>query len=384
MAVPLVDLSAQYASIRTAVDGALSRLLPTADFILGEDVQRFEEAFAAYCGTRHCVSVASGTEALHLTLRGLGIGPGHEVIVPANSFAASAFAVSHAGATPVFVDVNADDSCLDVRWLEHAVTARTRAILPVHLYGQPAPMDGILRVARRRGLKVIEDACQAHGAEYRGRRAGSLGDAGCFSFYPTKNLGAYGDGGAVVTDDSRLAERLRLLRHYAQPQKNVHIEVGYNSRLDSLQAAILRVKLDHLDRWNDARRGAAARYADLLADTGVVLPRARAEVRHVFHLYVVRHARRDALAGYLSSRGVGSGVHYPVPLPHQAPYRAARSVPAGVPVATRLAREILSLPLYPELQERQLAVVAEAVGAFARSSGPSPRHEEPATLPSKR
>jgi dTDP-4-amino-4,6-dideoxygalactose transaminase len=383
MAVPLVDLGAQHQSIRPQLDAALSRVLARADFILGEDVQRFEEAFAAYCGAKHCVSVASGTEALHLALRGLGIGPGDEVIVPANSFVASAFAVSHAGATPVFVDVDADDHCLDVRWLEGAITPRTRAILPVHLYGQPAPMEPILRVARRRGLQVVEDACQAHGAEYRGRRTGSLGAAACFSFYPTKNLGACGDGGAVVTDDSALAGRLALLRHYAQPRKNVHTEVGYNSRLDSVQAAILRVKLDHLDGWNEARRTLAARYAELLAGTDLLLPRGRSEVRPVYHLYVVRHPRRDALGAFLAARGIGTAVHYPVPLPHQAPYRGARSVPAGAPVASALAREVLSLPMYPELQEAQLVAVAEAVGAFAASPS-TPGRGEPAAAPSVR
>ncbi len=374
--IPLVDLTAQYESIQAEMDATLRRVLRRGEFILGPDVGRFEEQFAAYCGARHCVTVASGTEALHLVLRGLDIGPGDEVIVPANSFVATAFAVSHAGATPVFADVDANDYCIDPRRVEEALTARTRAIIPVHLYGQPAAMDEIAAIARHHRVKLIEDACQAHGAEYRGRRVGTLGDAACFSFYPAKNLGCYGDGGAVVTNDAALAGRLRLLRHYAQARKNVHAQIGFNSRLDTVQAAALAVKLAHLDHWNERRRAVACRYRELLRGLAVDLPAARPDARHVFHLYVIRHSLRDELAAFLAARQIASGVHYPVPVPHQAPYRGARTHPAGAPVASRLAGQILSLPMFPELAEGEIRAVCQAIAAFEEAA--RARHLEPA------
>jgi dTDP-4-amino-4,6-dideoxygalactose transaminase len=370
--VPLVDLVAQYRDLRERVLPAMERVMEAGDFILGEEVGRFEAAFAAHCGVRHCVGVASGTDALLLGLRALGIRPGDEVVVPANTFVATALAVSHAGAVPVFADVCEDDHCLDPAALEAALTPRTRAVIPVHLYGQPARMDEILAIAARYRLRVLEDACQAHGARYRGAPAGSLGHAAAFSFYPGKNLGAYGDGGAVVTDDPYVADRLRLDRQYGQRVKYVHDTIGHNSRLDTLQAAVLRIKLEELDGWNARRRALADAYSAALAGTGLELPEARPEVEHVRHLYVVRTPARDALLARLHERGIGAGIHYPVPVHLQAPYRGARTVPEGAPVATRLAGEILSLPLYPEMETAQVERVAGEVRAFSAGEGNAP------------
>ena len=361
MRIPLVELAGQYRMLRDEILPAMDGVMSEAQFILGEEVTRFEEEFAAFCGARHCVGVASGLDALQLALRAAGIGPGDEVITAANTFIASALAVTHAGATPVLADVRADDFNLDPEAVERAITPRTRAILPVHLYGQPARMDEITNIARRHGLRVIEDACQAHGARYGAQRAGALGDAGCFSFYPGKNLGAYGDGGAVVTDDPRIAERLRLDRNYGSRVKYVHDSAGHNSRLDTLQAAVLRIKLRRLDGWNARRRELAALYRERLADAGVLLPAEMRGVEHVWHLFVIRHPERDRLLTDLHARGIGAGVHYPIPIHRQAPYAGIRTVPDGAPVSTRLAGEILSLPLYPEMTDAQVAEVADVV-----------------------
>ncbi|MCA9245486.1 MAG: DegT/DnrJ/EryC1/StrS family aminotransferase [Planctomycetales bacterium] len=360
--IPFVDLVGQCRSLREDVMSAIGDVVDSAGFILGKQVELFEEEFAEYCQARFCIGVASGTDALHLSLRALGIGPGDEVITAANSFIASAYGISHAGATPVLVDVDPDDYTLDPQWLEEAITPKTKAILPVHLYGQPARMDEIREVADRHGLKIIEDACQAHGAEYRGRRTGSLGDAGCFSFYPGKNLGAFGDGGAIVTNDADLAERLRLIRNYGQRVKNEHSMMGYNSRLDTLQAAILLVKLSRLDEWNDLRRRAAACYRQVLGPIeGIVLPIERDDARHVYHLYVVRHADRDVLIQTLGQQQIQCGVHYPNPMSLAAPYANARCVPDGLPVTSRIANEIVSLPMYPEITELSIARVGAAI-----------------------
>lgn len=365
MNIPLIDLPGQFRELREEVLSAVEGVMRNARFILGEEVERFEHAFAAYCGAAHCVGLANGTDALHLALRALDIGPGDEVIVPANTFIATAIAVKSVGATPVFVDVSADDFNLDVPLFASAVTPRTKAVLPVHLYGQPADMQAVLRVAADHGLKVIEDACQAHGASYQGRRVGTFGHAACFSFYPGKNLGAYGDGGAVVTDDPEFAERLRLLRNYGQKAKNEFSLLGFNSRLDTMQAAVLLVKLKYLDRWNDIRRAWADAYREELADAGLILPREMPGRRHVYHLFVVQHPERDDLLAHLQSCGVQGGIHYPAPLPHTLPFRAAPSVPVGVPTSATLSRRILSLPMCPQLTRDQLAQVAEAIRSFA-------------------
>ncbi|HEX2078548.1 MAG TPA: DegT/DnrJ/EryC1/StrS family aminotransferase [Longimicrobium sp.] len=371
MRIPLVELAGQYRMLRDEILPAMDGVMSEAQFILGEDVARFEEEFAAFCGAKHCVGVASGLDALQLALRAVGVGPGDEVITAASTFIASALAVTHTGATPVLADVREDDFNLDPEAVERAITPRTRAILPVHLYGQPARMDEIRDIARRHGLRVVEDACQAHGARYGAARTGAMGDAGCFSFYPGKNLGGYGDGGAVVTDDPKVAERLRLDRNYGSRIKYVHDSAGFNSRLDTLQAAVLRIKLRRLDGWNARRRELAALYRELLADADVILPAEMRGVEHVWHLFVIRHPERDRLLADLHARGIGAGVHYPIPIHQQAPYAGIRCVPDGAPVSTLLSRQILSLPLYPEMTEAQVAEVADAVRECASARTPA-------------
>jgi dTDP-4-amino-4,6-dideoxygalactose transaminase len=365
MTIPLVNLVAQSDHLRDDVMHAIENVIRKAQFVFGDEVSLFEEEFAEYCGVQHCISVSSGTEALHLTLRAMDIGPGDEVITAANSFAATGFAIAYTGATPVFLDVRDDDYNIDVELMEEAISPRTKAIIPVHLYGQPADMDAIWSIADRYGLKIIEDSCQAHGSRYGDRPTGSLGDAGCFSFYPGKNLGAYGDGGAVTTNNPHVAERLRQLRNYGQPVKYVHNSLGYNARLDTLQAAVLLVKLKFLEAWTERRRDVARLYRELLSPDAVHLPAEKPAVRHVYHLFVVRHEQRDELLEYLKERGIFCGIHYPIPLPEVAPLQVARSVPDGVPVCTALSRQILSLPMYPELTDEQVQTVAEAVNSFA-------------------
>ena len=366
--VPFVDLHAQHDAVAVELRAAIDRVLDTGDFILGHDVDAFEDAFAAYCGTTDAIGVDSGTSALELILRGYGIGPGDEVITAANSFVATALAITHAGAQPVFVDCTADTFTIDVAAIEDAITPRTRAVIPVHLYGQPAPMDDLVAVARRHGLVVVEDACQAHGARYGGRRAGSLGDAAAFSFYPSKNLGAAGDGGIVVTSDRALADRVRLLRNYGQVEKNVvGPAAGFNRRLDTLQAAILCVKLPCLDDWNAARRDAAGWYATQLSDVaGVTVSSPVAGTEPVWHLYVVRVPERDRVRSELAQLGIDSGIHYPVPIPYQGPYRDAHK-PGQFPVAEAAAPAILSLPMFPSLAAADVERVGDALRAVVRA-----------------
>ena len=359
--IPLVDLKAQYAAIQPEVDAAIHRVLREASFVLGREVEEFEHAFATYCGVRHAVGVASGTAALHLALRACGVGSGDEVITTPHTFIATAEAISHCGARPVFVDIDPATYNLDAARVEVAITPRTRAILPVHLYGHPAPMERLRAIAQRYGLPLVEDAAQAHGAAYDGRRVGAWGDAACFSFYPGKNLGAYGDGGMVVTGDAEIAARVRLLRDHGRRAKYAHEVIGYGERLDALQAAVLGVKLHYLDAWNASRRRAAARYRKLLADLDVVLPPDGTRAHSVYHLFVVRAARRDELLRRLHGAGVGAGVHYPQPL-HLQPAYAHLGAGAGCfPHAECAAREVLSLPLYPEITDDQLAAVATAL-----------------------
>lgn len=364
--IPFVDLLAQYETIADEVQRAISHVLHTTDFILGRDVALFEEEFAAYCEASYAVGVDSGTAALELALRACDVGPGDEVITVANTFIASAFAITHAGATPVLVDIDPQTSMMDVAAVERAITPRTKAIIPVHLYGHPVDMDPLLAIAARHGLAVIEDACQAHGARYKGRRVGSLGHMAAFSFYPGKNLGAYGDGGAVVTNDSWLAERVRMLRNYGQREKYHHVEIGYNRRLDTLQAAVLRVKLRHLDAWNAARRTHAQRYRELLADTPLALPAEADYAEAVYHLYVVRTRNRDELRAALHEQGVASGIHYPVPVHLQEAYQSLGYTQGCFPVTEQHAREIVSLPMYAELTQEDIGYVVSSVG---RASG---------------
>ena len=367
MQVPLVDLRAQYQGIKDEVLAAVAGVFEEMHLYLGPNLQAFEEEFAAYCGARYAVGVGSGTDALILGLRAAGVGPGDEVITVAHTFFADVEAIALVGARPVFVDVEPDTYCLDPATLEAAITPRTRAVIPVHLCGQPADMTPILEVARRHGLFVLEDACQAHGALYQGRRVGTWGDAACFSFYCSKNLGAYGEGGALVTNDEQIAAGVRRLRDHGSDVRYEHAEIGTNARLDELQAAVLRVKLRRLDDWNECRVVAAAAYTQALADSGLALPTVRPDRTHVYHLYVVQTPRRDALQAYLTERGVSTRIHYPIAGHLQPAARDWSRGPGSLPVTERLVDRVLSLPMYPELAPEQIAYVAECVRAFDAS-----------------
>jgi dTDP-4-amino-4,6-dideoxygalactose transaminase len=358
--IPYLDLKAQYRCIKSEIDEAVARVLESGQFTLGDEVTAFEREFAEYSGGGEAIGVNSGTSALHVALLAAGVGQGDEVITTPFSFAATAAAVLYCGATPVFADIDAATFNLDPSKVEAAISPRTKAILPVHLYGQPAEMDPILAIARKRGIAVIEDAAQAHGAEYRGRRVGSLADMACFSFYPTKNLGAYGEAGAVVTANPEYARTIRLLRNWGGPRYQHDIR-GYNYRMENLNGAMLRVKLRHLERWTESRRALAARYDLLLAETGVTIPRALPHVRHVYHAYTIRTPERDRMAKELAAAGVQSGVHYPKPIHLQPAYRDARFPEGSLPEAEEAAREVLSLPIYPELTPQQVETVAAAV-----------------------
>lgn len=366
--VVFLDLRATYLEIKDELDAAYQRVMNSGWYILGDEVTAFEREFADYCGTKHCVGVANGLEALQLILRSYGIGADDEVIVPSNTYVATWLAVSNAGATVVPVEPNPRTYNLDPRRIEAAITRKTKAILPVHLYGQPADMDPINDIARRHGLKVIEDAAQAHGARYRDRRVGSLGDAAGWSFYPTKNLGAYGDAGAVTTDDDELADHVRLLRNYGSKSKYYNSEKGINSRLDELQAALLRVRLKHLDEWNSRRARIAAKYLEDLRETELMLPGVCEGADPVWHLFVVRSARRDELQSYLKSQGVNTLVHYPVPPHLQKAYKDA-TLPAAYPISEAIHREALSLPIGPHLSEQEAARVVDAVRSYDQQSG---------------
>lgn len=362
MSIPLLDLRPAYAELQEELDEACRRVMSSGHYVLGSEVEAFEASFAAYCGTRHCVTVNSGLDALQLALRAMGVGPGDEVIVPANTFIATWLAVSYTGATPVPVEPDEDTCNLDPRLLEEACTAATKAIVPVHLYGQPADMDAIRRVAAHKGLMVLEDAAQAHGAFYKGRRVGGLGHAAAFSFYPAKNLGALGDGGAVTTDDAALAERVRRLRNYGSREKYVHELKGCNSRLDELQAALLRVKLRKLDEWNRRRTVVAGEYLKALAGApGLRLPIVPSWAEPVWHLFVVRHAERDELRRRLDRSGVGSLIHYPIPPHLSGAYEGERVGRAHLPRTERMAREVLSLPIGPHLAPAEARRVAEVL-----------------------
>ena len=363
--IPFLDLRAGYDELRPEIDAAISRVLDSGMYILGEEVAAFEREYADYCGCKHAIGVANGLDALHLALRAMGVGPGDEVIVPSNTYIATWLAVSQCGATPVPVEPVEGTSNLDPALIEAAITPRTKAILPVHLYGQPADLDPILAVAARHGLRVLEDGAQAQGARYKGQRIGGHGDAVAWSFYPGKNLGAYGDAGAITTNDDALAEQLRVLRNYGSRVKYVNDVQGWNSRLDPLQAAVLRVKLAHLDDWNARRRAIAARYLDGLRDAGVALPEVPEWAEPAWHLFVVRSERRDALQARLGEAGIGTLIHYPLPPHRQQAYAELAFSADAFPIANRLADQLLSLPIGPHQPEAATAAVIDAVRASA-------------------
>lgn len=363
--VPFLDLHTQYETIRDEIAAAIQQVLDSSAFVGGPFVERFENEFAGFCGCRYALGVSSGTSALWMTLLSIGVGPGDEVITVPNSFIATAEAISMCGARPVFVDVEEQSYTMNTALLEKAVTPRTKAIIPVHLFGQPADMDPIIGFAERHKLHVIEDACQAHGSMYKGRPVGSMGIAGCFSFYPGKNLGAYGEAGAVVTSDSGLAEKIRMLRDHGQTRKYYHAVIGWNGRMDGIQGALLSVKLKYLPRWNDARRGHAALYDRLLAGlNGIILPREMNYARHVYHIYAVRTKKRDALVSFLAEKGIACLIHYPLPIHLQAAYRSFGLERGSFLISEKCAGELLSLPMYPELAENQIEQVTQEIRNF--------------------
>jgi dTDP-4-amino-4,6-dideoxygalactose transaminase len=359
--VPYLDLKAQYQSIKPEIDAAISNVLDSCQFVLGSEVAAFEQEFAAYSGATECIAVNSGTSALHLALLAGGVGPGDEVITVPYTFVASVAAVTYAGARPVLVDIDPHSFNMNPAAIEAAITPRTKAIMPVHLYGQPADVDPIMEIARRRGLIVIEDAAQAHGAKYKGRPVGSIGDMTCFSFYPTKNLGAYGEGGAVTTNNREFARSIRMLRDWGQDRKYHHVVRAFNFRMEGFQGAILRVKLRHLEQWTEARRTIVSKYNRLLADSAVELPQEMPWARHVYHVYTLRSDDRDALQAALLIEGIQTAIHYAVPVHLQPAYADLGYSRGDLPQSEKAASEVLSLPLYPELSEQAVNYVATAV-----------------------
>jgi len=362
--VPYLDLRAEIKSVRKEIDVAIARALDNCTFCLGPDVVQFEKDFAAFCGAQHCLGMNSGTSALHIALLLLDIGPGDEVITTPYTFIATTWAILYTGAKPVYVDIEPATFNLDPKLLEKAITPRTKAVLPVHLYGHPFDVDAISAICRKHRLPLIEDACQAHGATYKGKIAGTLGEMSCFSFYPAKNLGAAGEGGALVTNDARLAARAKSLREHGSTVRYHHDELGYNYRMEGIQGAVLGVKLKHLRRWTDARRRVAKRYAEALAGTPLGLPREAAGVESAWHLYTVRSPRRDDLKKFLDANGIGNAVHYPLPLHLQKAVAHLGHQAGDFPVAEQASREVLSLPMFPGLTDPQVQRVAEVVKQF--------------------
>ncbi len=364
--IPYLDLPAQIRGLRKEIDAALARTLDHCSFCLGPDVAQFEKDFAQFCGAKHCLGFNSGTSALHVAMLALGVGQGDEVITTPFTFVATSWAISYVGARPVFVDIDDATFNLNPALIEKAVSPVTRAVLPVHLYGQPFDVEAVLAVCRKHQLPMVEDAAQSHGAKYQGKTIGTFGEISCFSFYPGKNLGACGEGGAFVTNNPDLAARAKSLREHGSTRRYYHDEVGFNYRMEGFQGAVLGVKLKHLERWTAARRRVAKRYTELLADTPLQLPREADFAASVWHLYVVRHARRDELKKFLEDNGVGCAVHYPIPLHLQKAYAFLGHQPGAFPVAEKAARECLSLPIYPELTDEQIARVADVIKKFFR------------------
>jgi dTDP-4-amino-4,6-dideoxygalactose transaminase len=371
--VPFLDLRAAYLEHKEKIDEAILSVLDSGSYILGKEVDAFEDEFAEYLGVKHCIGVGNGLEALHLALRALGVSPGDEVIVPGNTYIATWLAVSGTGAMPIAVEPNEHTCNIDPNRIEAAITTKTRGIIPVHLYGQAADMDSILEIAHRHKLWVLEDAAQAHGARYKGARVGGLGDAAAWSFYPGKNLGAFGDGGAITTNDTKLADNLRVLRNYGSRIKYFNEVKGFNCRLDAIQAAILRIKLRSLDTWNEKRRAIAEWYGRSLQDTGLILPLTPEWAEPVYHLYVTRCVQRDALQQYLKEAGIGTLIHYPVPPHLQTAYRDLGMVEGSLPITERIHREVLSLPMGPHLSQQEAEIVVQSVREFAAQNRSSER-----------
>ncbi|MBI2144032.1 DegT/DnrJ/EryC1/StrS family aminotransferase [Candidatus Woesearchaeota archaeon] len=358
---PFLELTRQYREMKEEIDNAIADTLNRGTFVLGEKVAEFEKAFARYCNARHCVAVGSGTEALHIALRAAGVKPRDEAIMPTHTFIATALAADYAGAKPVFADISEDSYCIDAEKIKEAITQKTKAIIPVHMYGQYSDMDAITEIAGKHNTAVVEDACQSHGAEYKSRK-NVIGNAACYSFYPTKNLGCYGDGGAIVTNDAELAEKAMLLRNYGEKKKYEHIIKGFNSRLDELQAAILLAKLKHLDSWVEKRRKAAAEYNKALAEADVITPTEAGYGKHAYYLYVIRSRQRDRLQQHLKAKGTQTLIHYPIPVHKQKAFAEYNS--QTFPVAEKIAKEILSLPMFPEITPEEISEVANAIKSF--------------------
>lgn len=368
--IPFVDLKIQYRSIQDEIKAGINAVLEQTNFILGEPVAGFEKEFAKFCDSDYCIGVASGTDALHLALRALNIGEGDEVITAANTFVATVLAISYVGAKPVLVDIDPETYNIDLDKINEKITSRTKAIIPVHLYGRPVDMKRLIKIASNFNLKIIEDACQAHGATLNERKIGSYGIAGCFSFYPGKNLGAYGDGGAIITSDGKIYEKLKMMRNYGSPLKYHHDFIGYNSRLDTLQAAILNVKLKYLEGWNNKRFTNAKLYNEKLSETGdLALPNLNNTDSHVFHLYVVRTKKRDELLKYLNENGIQAGIHYPIPIYSLAAYSHLGLSKKDFPVTEQYSKEIISLPMFPELTEEQIDTITGLIKKFFKERG---------------
>lgn len=364
MAIPLVDLRKQYEPLQKEILTGFEHVFESMHLFLGENVQGLEREFAQFCGASHGIGVSDGTTALHIILRAMGIGPGDEVITPSHTFIATAEAIILAGAKPVFVDIHPETCLMDVTQIESKITPHTRAIMPVHLYGQTVDMDALLAIAKTAGLKVIEDACQAHGALYKGRRAGSLGDAAAFSFYYSKNLGAYGEGGFITTSDDDLAVKIRMIRDHGSNRRYYHDMIGFNGRLDELQAVVLRAKLPHLQNWNDQRRLHAQQYNELLKGTPAVTPIELKDNMHVYHMYVIQTPKRDNLQNFLKEKGIGTGIHYPVPIHLQKSMEFLGYKPDDFPVTEAVVEKIISLPMFAELTDIQIGEVCEAIKNF--------------------
>ncbi len=372
MSIPFVDLKKQYAPYKEDILMGISEVLDGMQLFLGENVRGLEKEFSEFCGVKHGIGISDGTAALQIILRAMGIGAGDEVITVSHTFIATIEAIVLAGATPVFVDIDPDTYLMDPALVEPKITKRTRAILPVHLYGQTVDMDPILDIAGRHGLKVIEDACQAHGAEYKGKRAGSLGDAAAFSFYYSKNLGAYGEGGFITTNDDELARRVRMIRDHGSEVRYHHDLIGLNARLDEIQALVLRTKLPHLEEWNTLRRQHATRYNQLLNNALVIKPVERSENHHIYHLYVARTPNRDALQKHLKEQGIFTGIHYPIPCHLQKALAYLGYKPGDLPVTENVVREIISLPMFPELTNEDIETISREINGFLVNYGLTP------------